>query len=168
MPKMAFFQRCQPKFSFTVLGQKEHRNNVLDKKETLSYYKKNNFSKVQKSIFSKGLTHDFFDKIPNFLLPFQGKKSLKIMFQIKRKVFETIKIRIFQKSTNRIFPKGLAHDFRQRNPNFLSLSFRAKSAQKWYLTIFQIKNKLFQSKKITTFQKSKYWNFPKGLTYDFC
>ena len=30
------------------------------------------------------------------------------------------------------------------------------------------KRKLFQSKKVTTFQQAKTGNFAKGLTHDFC
>ena len=63
---MTFVKKFQI-FLLLFLRQKEYRNNVLDKKESIWEYKNKNLSKLLKSHFSKGLAHDFRQKNPHFL-----------------------------------------------------------------------------------------------------
>ena len=55
-------------------------HDVLDKKETIYHYKNNNFSKGQKSQYSKGFNSWFLSKNAKFSFTFLNKMSLEIMF----------------------------------------------------------------------------------------
>ena len=156
--KITFFQKCQkrpfskgvsPNFLLLFQGKKSIEIMFQIKRKLFLTIKRIIFQKSKNRFFPKGLTHDFCQKIPNFLLLFQGKRSIEIMFQIKRKLFLTIKRIIFQKSKNRFFPKGLTHDFCQKIPNFLLLFQGKKSIE----IMFWIKRKVFGTIKIRIFQK---------------
>ena len=84
----------------------------VDKKETFFDYNNKNFSKSQKSPFTKGLTHVLVKKMPIFFVYlFLEKFRLEVMlsdFAQEKETFLTLK--------NRIFPKGLTHAFDQKMP----------------------------------------------------
>ena len=75
------------------------------------------FQKAKNRSIPKGLTRDFCRKMQNFLLLFLNKMSLEIMFHYvldkKKKLFRVKKK--FYRAKNRNFPKGLTHDFCQKN-----------------------------------------------------
>ena len=105
-------------------------HDVVDKKETIYHYKNDNFSKGQKSQYSKGVNSWFLSKNAEFYFTFfLNKMSLEIMFHYaldKKKLFR-VKKKIYS-AKNRNFPKGFTHDFCQKIKKFSFIFFRAKWA----------------------------------------
>ena len=89
-------------------------NNVLEKKETVSYYIKKNFQSLKNRIFPKGLTHALGHKCQIFLYLDFVKTRLEIIlnnFGEKKETFFYKRTKIFDGPKNCIFLKGLTHAF---------------------------------------------------------
>ena len=68
----------------------------------------------------------------------------------------------FQKAKNRIFAKGLTHDFCQKMQNFPFLFWEQNEPRNNVSLCARCKRNYLTIKKITTFQNAKNDNFPKG------
>ena len=80
------------------------------------------FSKSQKSLFPKGLTHALVKKCHFFVYVDLEKFGLEIMlndFAQEKETFLTLKNRIFQSPKNCIYPKRLTQGFDEKVPIFL-------------------------------------------------
>ena len=80
------------------------------------------FSKSQKSLFPKGLTHALVKKCHFFVYVDLEKFGLEIMlndFAQEKETFLTLKNRIFQSPKNCIYPKRLTQAFDEKVPIFL-------------------------------------------------
>ena len=80
------------------------------------------FSKTQKSLFPKGLTHALVKKCHFFVYVDLEKFGLEIMlndFAQEKETFLTLKNRIFQSPKNCIYPKRLTQAFDEKVPIFL-------------------------------------------------
>ena len=86
---------------------------------------KTKFFKVSKMAFSKGVNPCFWSKNSiSFFIFFGQKKGLEIRFNDvldEKETFFVHKNKIFQPLKNRIFPKGLAHAFGQKNAKFFCI-----------------------------------------------
>ena len=78
-----------PYLDLVKIRVKKMLNNVLEKKETVSYYKKNNFKSLKNHIFPKGLTHALGQKCQIFLYLDCAKIRLEIMLNNFREKKET-------------------------------------------------------------------------------
>ena len=95
------------------------------------------FSKSQKSLFPKGLTHALVKKCHFFVYVDLEKFGLEIMlndFAQEKETFLTLKNRIFQSPKNCIYPKRLTQAFDEKVPIFLL-----------YLDLVKIRLEIFPS-----------------------
>ena len=73
----------------------------------------------------------------------------------------------FHKAKHRNSPKGVTHDFGQKNCKKLYLIFRKIRLKKECLQVLN-KKETFLDHKMGSFHKVKNRNFQKGLAHDFC
>ena len=104
-------------------------HDVVDKKETFYHYKNDNFSKGQKSQYSKGVNSWFLSKNAKFSFTFfkQNEPRNNVHYALDKKKLFRVKKKIYS-AKNRSFPKGFTHDFCQKIKKFSFILFRAKWA----------------------------------------
>ena len=94
-------------------------NAFVENKETFFDYNNKNFSKSQKSLFPKWLTHALVKKCHFFVHVDLEKFGLEIMLNDlaeEKETFLTLKNRIFQSPKNCIYPKRLTQAFDEKVP----------------------------------------------------
>ena len=129
-------------------------------------YNNKHFSKSQKLLFPKGLTHAIF-----FVCVDLEKFRLEIMLNDvaqEKETFLTLKNWIFQSPKNRIFPKGLTQAFDQKMPISSLFRFGQNKTRNIAYCLCREKKNLCDLKKINRiFQSPNNRIFSKGFNPRF-
>ena len=123
------------------------------------------------TIFPKGLTHGFDQKMAIFQSFFfqeiQARKMSFAIFQSEKTPFQAKKRGSSKSRKIDIFPKGLTHGFGRKMAIFPTFFFQEIWARKMSFAIFQSDKTRFSATKTRSPKSRKIGIFPKGLAHGF-